>query len=227
MRLLDGVITGNSSKKIVIKDGVIYDRGHGLIVRTPGGWNAVAEPGTLFAMSPSGRNTNMSFVAQEVDTRELQGRSAQDAIRNRLQQMGLQYAGSRQARVSTGEQLPIDVWVGQTQNGQVGVETTQFLHGDHVAVFMFIAPNLSRTQSPLGDVLARAEINPSRARSVEPPRMEIGTVRAGETWEDIARRATGDTRDARSVAAINGFDLNQRPQAGMMVKLPQEVVRTE
>ena len=223
VRLLDGMITGNSSENIVIKDGVIYDRAHGLILRAPGGWTAAAEPGTLFAMTPTGRNRNMSFVAQEVDVRELQGRSAQDAIRNRLQQMGLQYVGSRQARIGSGEQLPIDVWVGRTQGGQVGVETTQFPHGDHVAVFMFIAPNLSRSQSPLGDVLARAEINSARARSVDPPRMDVGTVRAGETWEDIARRATGNARDARTVAAINGFDLNQRPQAGMVVKLPEEV----
>ena len=227
VRLLDGVITGNSTSNIVIRDGVIYDRGHGLIVEAPSGWSLAAEPGTLFSMTPRGGRSNMAFIAQEVGTRELQGYNAQDAVRNRLQQMGLRYVGSRSTRVRSGEQLPIDAWVGQTQSGQVGVETTQFPHGDHVAVFMFIAPNLSRTESPLSTVLANATIDPARARSVNPPRMRVGTVRSGESWNELARRATGNAKDAEVVANINGFDVDQPPTAGMVVKLPEEVVRDE
>lgn len=223
VRMLDGIITGNSTETVVIRDNTVYDRAHGLIIPAPAGWTPITAPGTVFAMSPRGRQ-NMSFVAQEIENRELQGNSVQGAVRNRLQQMGLQYVGSRQTRIGTGQQLPIDAWVGQTQGGQVGVETTQFPHGDHVAVFMFIAPNLSRTQSPLGEVMSRASIDAARARAAEPARMRLGTVRSGESWADLARRATGNPGDAEVVAEINGFDLGTRPQAGIVVKLPQEVV---
>ncbi|HUP47831.1 MAG TPA: M48 family metalloprotease [Thermoanaerobaculia bacterium] len=221
--MLEGIITGNSTENVVIRDNTIYDRAHGMIIPAPAGWLPTTAPGVLFAMSPRGRS-NMSFVAQEVENRELQGHNVQAAVRNRLEQMGLQYAGSRQAVTGSGERLPVDSWVGRTQGGQVGVETTQFPHGDHVAVFMFIAPSLSRTQSPLGEVLSRAVIDPARARSAQPARMRVGTVRSGETWADIARRATGNARDAQAVAAMNGFDQNTRPPVGMAVKLPQEVV---
>ncbi len=224
VRMLDGVITGNSTENIVIRDGTVYDRGHGMIVRAPSGWKPAAEPGTLFTMEPAGRAT-MQLVAQEVDAQQLQGRNAQEAVRLRLQQMGLQHAGTREARTTTGERFPIDVWVGQTQGGQVGVETTQFPHGDHVAVFMFLAPNLSRTQSPLGDVLERASFDRARARAADPARIKIGTVRSGESWADLARRATGNTKDAKEVANINGFDAGTRPSSGILVKLPEEVVR--
>jgi predicted Zn-dependent protease len=223
VRMLDGIITGNSTENVVIRNNTVYDRAHGLIIPAPAGWTPVTAPGTVFAMAPRGRQ-NMTFVAQEVQNRELQGNSVQGAVRNRLQQMGLQYVGSRQTRIGTGEQLPVDAWVGQTQGGQVGVETTQFPHGDHVAVFMFIAPNLSRTQSPLGEVMSRASIDAARARAAEPARMRIGTVRSGESWAEIARRATGNPGDAETIAEINGFDLNTRPQAGMVIKLPQEIV---
>jgi hypothetical protein len=57
--------------------------------------------------------------------------------------------------------------------------------------------------------------------------MEIGTVRRGESWSDIARRATGNPNDAEEVANLNGFDLNTPPTAGMSVKLPEEVVQDE
>jgi predicted Zn-dependent protease len=68
------------------------------------------------------------------------------------------------------------------------------------------------------------DVRPSQARSAEPARLRIGAVRRGESWADLAKRATGNTRDAEAVANINGFDLNQPPQVGMMVKLPEEVV---
>ena len=224
VRMLGGIITGNSTENVVIRDNTIYDRAHGLIIPAPSGWTPTTAPGVLFAMSPGGRS-QMSFIAQEVPAQDLQGRGVQDAVRNRLQQMGLQYVGSRQGSTRSGERLPIDAWSGQTQGGQVGVETTQFPHGDHVAVFMFIAPSLSRNQSPLGDMLSRMVIDPARARSAEPARMRIGTVRQGDTWEELARRATGNARDAQALAAMNGFDAGTRPPAGMVVKLPQEIAQ--
>jgi predicted Zn-dependent protease len=99
----------------------------------------------------------------------------------------------------------------------------QFPHGDHVAVFMFLAPNLSRTQSPMAEILSRVVIDPQRTRSAEPPRMRIGTVRRGESWSEIARRATGNAGDAETIANINGYDVTQAPPVGLTVKLPQEV----
>ena len=153
---------------------------------------------------------------------------AQSAMRNQFQQMGLQYAGSRQpVSTASGQQFPIDVWTGQTESGAVGVETTQFLHGDHVAVFMFLSPNLTRTQSPLADILHRATIDKARARAAEPARIHVATVRAGESWSDLARRATRNPADAEVIANMNGFDVKEAPQVGMMVKLPEEVVGEE
>jgi predicted Zn-dependent protease len=225
VRLLDGSITGNSTEHIVIRNGVIYDRGHGIVVRAPNGWTATTQPGVLFAMTPSRNSGSSYFVAQEVNARELQGRNAQDAIRIRLQQMGLSYLGARDARMGTGERFPVDVWQGQTQQGAVGVETTQFVHGDHVVVMMFVSPGGASRNSPMAAVFQQMAVRPSEARSAEPARLRVGAVRRGETWADLARRATGNTRDAEAVANINGFDLDQPPQVGMMVKLPEEVVQ--
>ena len=228
VRLLDGVITANSTEQMVIKDDAIYDRGHGLVIRTPSGWTATTSPGVLFAMHPRGREASSSYlVAQEIDLDQLQGRTVEEAVRLRLQQMGLQFAGSRQASARNGQGFTVDVWQGQTQGGRVGVETTQFRHGDHVAVFLFVSPSVSNRNSPLGSLLRNMEVSSSRARSVEPPRIHVGTVRGGESWNDLARRSTGNAGDAEAVANLNGFDLKTPPPAGMTVKLPEEVVRDE
>ncbi|HJQ39573.1 MAG TPA: M48 family metalloprotease [Thermoanaerobaculia bacterium] len=225
LRLVDGVITANSTERMVVKGDTIYDRDHGLVIRAPQGWTPSTAPGVLFAMQPRGNNPSSYFVAQEIDLNQLQGYSVEDAVRARLQQMGLSYAGSRQTTSGGGQRFGIDVWQGQTQAGRVGVETTQFRHGDHVAVFLFVSPNVSSRNSPLGEILHNMDMNASRARSVNPPRIHIGTVRRGESWSDLARRSTGNANDAEAVANLNGFDLNSTPQTGMTVKLPEEVAR--
>jgi predicted Zn-dependent protease len=89
---------------------------------------------------------------------------------------------------------------------------------------MFVSPNAAGRSSALASILQQMEVRPSEARSVAPPRMRLGTARSGETWADLARRATGNARDAEAVANINGFDLNTAVPAGMLVKLPEEVI---
>ena len=224
VRMLDGLITANSTENTVIRNNTVYDRDHGLVLRAPAGWTVTTAPGVMFAMTPQRDNGSSYFIAQEIEARQLQGRNAQEAVRIRLEQMGLKYAGSRDARAGSGERFTVDVWQGQTQAGQVGVETTQFPHGDHVAVLMFVSPGVGSRNSPLSAMLDQMKVNPSEARSVAPPRMRLGNVRRGESWSDIARRATGNARDAEAVANINGFDLNTTPTEGMLVKLPEEVV---
>ena len=125
--------------------------------------------------------------------------------------------------MGSGERFAVDVWQGQTQNGVVGVETTQFPHGDHVAVMMFVSPSIGNRNSPLSALLSEMRIRLQQARSVDPPRIHIGTVRNGESWADLARRATGNPGDAEAVAILNGFDVTTAPQSGMTVKLPEEV----
>jgi hypothetical protein len=145
-------------------------------------------------------------------------------MRAKFQEMGLQFAGSRQTTTGTGERFVIDVWSGQTDSGPVGVETTQFPHGDHVAVFMFLSPSLTRYESPLGEILRRAVIDRARTTAAEPARIRVASVRGGESWSDLARRATGNPADAEPVANINGFDVTTPPRAGTPVKLPQEII---
>ena len=223
VRLTDGMMTGNSTERVIIRGGTVYDRGHGMILQTPAGWVPNASGGGLFSMSPRGQQQSATFVAQEVENKDLTGFNVQNAVRTRFQQMGLQFLGSRNAAMRSGQNFTVDVWTGQTSSGQVGVETTQFPHGDHVAVFMFLAPGVSRTQSPLGDILSRAVIDPQRAREARPARINVETVRAGEPWTELARRATGDITDAAAIANMNGFDATQPPPSGLLVKLPGEV----
>src|SRR5688500_4485532 len=96
-----------------------------------------------------------------------------------------------------------------------------------IGLLRAFSPGVNARNSPMSAILAQMNVRPSEARSVEPPRLRVGQVRRGESWADLARRATGNPGDAEIVANINGFDLRTAPETGMMVKLPEEVVRDD
>jgi predicted Zn-dependent protease len=219
---LEGVIVGDSTLRTTIRDNTVYERRHGIITAIPAGWTAVAPPGALFAMAPE-KNATTQLVVQEVPLEKLRGSSVQNGIRTALQNMGLRYVTSANARTRSGDSLTLDLWSGQTQQGVVAVETTQFTAGDQAVVFMQITRGGLRSgDSQLSRMLSGMTFDRAAARRAEPPRMRIGTVTAS-TWADVAARATGDRSDATQLAHINGFDASQPVPRSFLLKLPQDV----
>ncbi len=221
---LDGVITGASTLETTIRDNVAYNRRYGIIATPPRGWMVTTEPGAMFVMSPE-RSTGESLVVQEVPVQRLQQfGSAQTAVRTQLQQMGLQFVNSGVARTSSGQQLPVDLWRGNTERGQVTVESTQLVEQDSAIIFLQISQAQTRGEGLFG-VLRDLRFDRARAREVEPPRIRVVTSRSGDRWDELARRATGRADDAEAVAKINGYDFPSAVPVGVPLKLPQDVVR--
>lgn len=224
VRKLDGIITGGSTMETTVREDAVYQRRYGLIVPVPSGWEATAAPGTLFTMSPP-RAQNTGLVVQEVPVSQMRNfRSAQDAVRAQLQQNGLRYAASQRVRARTGETLELDLWTGRTRSGNVAVETTQFVSGDKVVIFLQISPSISRDNSPLERTISSMQIDRTRARAAKPYRLDVEQARRGEDWASVARRATGNPADAEEIAEINGFDLRSAVPSGLALKMPEDVV---
>ena len=224
VRQLQGMIVGNSTLETTITNDTVYQRRYGIVLPVPQGWVARAGTGDLFTMAPP-KIANTAFIAQEVPLRMLTGaRDVQSAVRARLQQMGLRYVNSGEARSRTGERFAVDQWVGQTRSGAVPVETTQFAEGDNAVVFIMLTPRLRRGESALATTLGRLSFDREAARAAVPPRMEVGTTRSTDNWSSIAARATGSSSFAEEVAEINGFDVKNPPPQGMVIKLPRAVV---
>lgn len=227
---LTSLMTGRSTMQTTIRGNTVFQRKYGIILTAPEGWEAVAGSGVLFSMHPRpparGQPSSVVLIADDLPLQSLRNTgNPQNAVRARIQQMGLRYVGSRPAAPTrTGEQFTTDVWVGQTSGGQVAVETTQFFDRDDAVVFMLVTPSVQREQSPLGSLLRNVVFDRERARSTEPARMRVTTSRAGETWRDVAVRSTGRSEDAEELAEINGFNLSDPFPSGIPLKLPQEVV---
>jgi len=224
---LDNVITGASTELTTVKGNTVYNRPYGIIATAPPGWIATTQPGAVFAFTTPGRSTE-GLTVQEVPIQKMQGyASAQGAIRTQLQNMGLRFVNSGVANTRSGQRFDVDLWSGQTDSGQVQVETTQMVEGQNVLVFLQISPASNGRRYDLVSMLQNMQFDRTRARSVEPPRMHVGTSRAGDSWEEIARRSTGHADDAKAIAAINGFDYPSAVPAGIKLKLPEDVIKAQ
>jgi len=207
VRRLDGIVTGNSTAATSIRGGVVYNRTYDLIAHAPRGWRAVIESGSLFAFYPP-EGGNGAIYAQAVEDAS----NARQEIREELEKIEL---------TRTGSEGGIDYWRGESDGTQYYVQSAHRRAGDGAVAFLLIAAN---DDSPaLEQLLQRLEIGSQRASRMQPPRLRIVTSRPGDTWAQLARRATGNPEDAEAIANINGFDFPSDVPVGVLLKLPEEV----
>ena len=224
VRLLDGMVTGNSTSATTIRNGVVYNRTYGLIAQPPRGWRPVIESGSLFALY-RGEHEEVVY-AQELTAKELEPFDGpRAAVRAQLEELKLEHVEKFNARAGSGESLTVDLWEGRAADGtEYEVESTQHAAGDGALVLLHIAPVAKgRSRGSLLELIEDIRFDPDEVRSVEPPRLHVFQARNGETWESLSRRATGSTEHAEEIAHINGFDFPSAVPAGLLVKLPDQV----
>ena len=217
VRALDGMVTGNSTSDTTVRKGVAYNRAYGVVARAPEGWKPVVESGTLFAMySDDGEEV---VYAQELTAEELaESEGPRAAVRANLEELGLKHQDELSARTGDGKRVTVDVWSGEGYQFM----STQQRAGEGAVVLLHIAKS-GQDRDSLVDLLEGIRIDPEEVRAVKVPRLHVMKARAGETWESLAKRATGRTADAAEIAHINGFDYPSEVPAGLLVKLPEEV----
>lgn len=220
LQRLDGMVTGNSTTDTTIRNGTVYNRTYGLVAAAPRGWRAVVESGSLFAMY-RGEGEEVIY-AQELTAEELADTNPRRAVRAQLEEMGLQHDDSIDGETATGEQVTIDRWSGNSEGTAYAVSSTQHRVGDGAVVFLHIAQG-GQSRRGLVDVISRVSIDRRAAAATKPPRLRVMAARAGDTWQTLAVRATGNAEDADDIANINGFDFPSEVPKGMLVKLPEEV----
>lgn len=220
VRALDGMVTGNSTSGTTVRDGVVYNRTYGLVAHAPEGWKPVIESGSLFAMYREGGGEVV--YAQELSAEQLaEYKNPREAVHAQLAEMQLTHEDERTGRTGSGEEMTVDLWSGKSDDGKYRVASTQRRAGDGAVVFLHISQ--ANKRADLVDLLADIRIDPREARAVKAPRLHVMAARSGDTWDTLARRATGRAEDAAEIAHINGFDYPSDVPVGMLVKLPEDV----
>ena len=196
VRALDGVITGNSTQKTIIRGTTAYNKTYGVVAQSPRGWKAITDSGSLFAFVPA--------EGQEVIyAKEL----SEDEVRDSLEKMGLSRVGSE--RVNT---FTIDRWRGTSNGTTYTAQTTQQSAGSNAIALLHLAQGTGTTDA-LAQVVRTLEVGATKVK-IKAPRLHVTTSRRGDTWASLAKG-----EDAAELAHLNGFDYPSDVPVGITVKV--------
>ena len=65
-------------------------------------------------------------------------------------------------------------------------------------------------------------LNPGEAERIRPNVIELYTAKAGDTWQSLASGPGRNAIPPETLAVINGYPVQERPQAGDRLKIVVE-----
>lgn len=211
VKLLDGIVTGNSTLSTTVRDNVVYNRTYGMAVRAPRGWKASVESEGLFAFQPE--SEDQVLYAHELKPKDLEATgNARAAVHAQLEEAGLVYDDSETVTCASGERFTIDTWSGTGENENLSVASTQYRFNDRAVVFLHIVES-GKGRDALANVIQSLSFG--NVDHVKLPRLRVRAARRGETWDSLA----GTPEKAGDLAHTNGFDYPSTLPAGMLIKV--------
>jgi predicted Zn-dependent protease len=212
---LDGIVYGDSPREGIVRGNEFLHPDLRLAVTFPKGWEIQNTQTQVMAKAP-GREDYM--LLQLVPN----PRGSVDQIA----QASMANSGFRQLNGQPATINGADAYVGTYQGnlqglGNVVVLAAHIVHERNVYVLAGLAPPGDLTsvrpaiQSSIGSFRS---LTREAAAAIKPNRLDIYTVRAGDTWQTIAER-TGGTLSSETLAIMNSHDPGQQPSAGDRVKV--------
>jgi predicted Zn-dependent protease len=217
-RLVDGMVFGDSPSDGIIRGNQFLHPELRLALTFPAGWEIQNSPSQVVAKAPDRENYMLlQFVPN---------------ARGSLQQIAqgtMANAGFRQLQGQQTSLNGLDAYVGTYQGtlqglGNVITTAAHVVHGRQVYMFAGLAPPnqfQSVQQQFTSAIRSVRQLSPSEAASIRPNRIDLYTVRSGETWQSIAERNGGVVKPS-TLAIMNNYEPGQPPRAGDRVRVVVE-----
>jgi predicted Zn-dependent protease len=119
----------------------------------------------------------------------------------------------------------LGVYQGTMQGlGNAGTLAAHIAHGGNVYLFAGLAPanqfNAAQNQF-LSSIRSFRPLSQQEAANIKPNRIDLYTVRNGDTWQSLSQR-TGGLVKPSTLAIMNNFDPSQPPRAGDRIRIVVE-----
>ncbi len=214
-RRIDGIIFGDSPSDGIVRGNQFLHPELRLAMQFPNGWEIQNTATQVAAKAPERENymllqlvANASGSLQQI---------AQTSMAN---------AGFRQLQGERDTLNGLDAYVGTYQGtmqgiGNVVTVAAHVAHERNVYVVAGIAPanQFESAQAQFANSIRSFRgLSASEAANIRPNRIDIYTVRGGETWQGIAERGGNAIRPA-TCAIVNDYDPAQPPKAGDQIKV--------
>ncbi len=216
LQRIDGLMFGDNPREGVIRGNAFLHPDMRFRLEFPEGWAVQNTPQQVVAQPRGGGG----FVFLQLV--RPQGRTLRDVAAADLGQTGLQYVEGGDTTVN-GLQAFIGTFQGRMQQmGDVVLRSAWIAHDDKVFRLAGLAPTQSYRQlQQVVDASVRSfrPLSAGEAERIRPNVLELYTVKSGDTWESIAAGPGRRAVPAQTLAIINGFSPEERPQAGDRVKV--------
>lgn len=217
-RRIDGIIFGDSPEDGIVRGNQFLHPVLRLALTFPSGWDIRNSPQHVVAKAP---NREAYLLMQLVP-------KASGSIQQ-IAQSTMANAGFRQLEGERANLNGLDAYVGTYQGAMEGLGNVVTVAA-HVVnegrVYMIAGLTPANEFSAMQAEFARSirsfrELSSSEAANIRPNRVDLYTVRGGDTWPSIAQRSGGSLKP-ETLAIMNGYDPKEQPKAGDRIKIVVE-----
>ena len=220
LRRVDGIVFGDSPSQGIVRGSTFVHPDLRLSLTFPRGWEIQNTKSQVAAKAPE---RNEFMVLQLVPN---PSGSIEQVARGTMANAGFQQVSGERARLN-GLDAYVGTYQGQMQGlGNVATVAAHIVHNRNVYLLAGLAPAgafRQAQQSFTESIRSFRELSQQEAADIRPNRVDIYTVRSGDTWESIAGRM-GEAAGIKpsTLAIMNSYEPNQPPKPGDRIKIVVE-----
>jgi predicted Zn-dependent protease len=218
LREIDGIVFGDSPSEGIVRGNTFLHPVLRLSIAFPQGWEIQNSKTQVLAKAPDRENYMLLQLVPNPSG------SIEQVARGTMANAGFQQLNGERAKVN-GLDAYVGTYQGQMQGlGNVVTLAAHIVHDRTVYLFAGLAPanQFESVQRPVAQsIRSFRELSREEAENIRPSRVDLYTVRQGDTWQAIAER-TGGAIKASTLAIMNNYEPNQQPRAGDRIKVVVE-----
>jgi predicted Zn-dependent protease len=213
---IDGVIFGDNPEQGIVRGNAFLHPGLRFRIDYPQGWQIQNTPQQVAAKAP---NADVFLILQLIQ--KPQGRNVQEVAVASMQGAGFRPVDGQRTTIN-GLEAFVGVYEGQMEGvGAVASRAAHIAHNNQVFLLAGLVPAQGFGQADASFVQTIRSFRPmsaAEAENIHPNRVDMYTVREGDTWESIAERS-GGVVNAQTLSIMNNVQPGGRPQPGSRVKI--------
>lgn len=216
LRKIDGIIYGDSPKSGFVRGTRFTHPVLGFAFEAPQNFKLSNQPSQVVAKGPQGGAILFSQAQADI--------APMDYL-NKISVSGAKF-GNIQPLSVNGMQAAMGTLRGNTQNGPVELRLVAVRFGPN-ALYQFVSLAPAQIADQMGDALQRTvstfhRLSAQEAASLRPLRVQVVSVRAGDTVQSLAARTAFPDNKLQRFLVLNGLQQNSTLRPGQLIKLVVE-----
>jgi predicted Zn-dependent protease len=220
LRRVDGIVFGDSPDQGVVRGNTFVHPVLRLSIAFPRGWEIQNGKQQVLAKAPERNDFMLLQLVPNASG------SLEQVARGTMANAGFQQLNGNRAQVN-GLDAYVGTYQGQMQGlGPVVTLAAHIVHDRNLYFLAGLAPpdEFQSVQGAISEsIRSFRELSRQEAAAIRPNRVDVYTVRQGDTWQSIATRL-GETASIKpsTLAIMNDYEPSQPPRPGDRIKIVVE-----